>query len=319
MNLTRRSFGRIAAAALPASRLPAKPNSKFGGVQIGINAPYSFHGAYNSGDECLDAMVALGLSAVELRAQPIEQSMGAPPKLVAFPPPRRAGRGPLTPEEQTARKAAAGELRQWRLAVSMDKVRAFRKKYEDAGVKIEIVKVDAIDTLSDEEIDYMFTLARAAGAHAISCEIPLSHTKRLGTFGEKHKTMIGYHGHADVTSPEAFGRPESWETAMSYSRYNGINLDIGHFTAGNSTSPIPFLQKYHDRVTHIHIKDRKMHNGPNVPWGAGDTPIAETLKLMRKERYPFIGVIEMEHPIPQGSDLMTELAKCVAFCRNALA
>jgi sugar phosphate isomerase/epimerase len=332
MTLSRRDFGRVALAALPATLLLAKPDSKFGGVQIGINAPYTFHGAYNSGDECLAAMVKLNLSSVELRAQPIEQFMGAPANLVAYPavrppaPPRndaapkgeKGVRQPPTPEQIAARKANAEELRRWRLAASMDSVRAFRKKYEDAGVKIQIVKVDAIDTFTDEEIDYMFGLAKTAGANAISCEIPLSHTKRLGEFGEKHKMMIGYHGHTDITSPEAFGRPESWETAMSYSRYNGINLDIGHFTAGNSTSPIPFLQKYHERVTHIHLKDKKLHNGPNVPWGEGDTPIVETLRLMQKERWAFPGVIEMEHPTPPGSDLMTELTKCVAFCRNAL-
>jgi hypothetical protein len=344
LTITRRDLGKMALAALPASSLLAKPNSKFGGVQIGINAPYSFHGAYNSGDECLDAIVKLNVSSVELRAQPIEQFMGAPANLVAYPAVRpsgragggaqagapgatqepapaaaRGGRAPLTPEQQAARKAAADELRTWRLGASMDTVKAFRKKYEDAGVKIDIVKVDAIDTFSDEEIDYMFGLARTAGANAISCEIPLSHTERLGAFGEKHKMMIGYHGHTDITSPEAFGRPGSWETAMSYSKYNGINLDIGHFIAGNSTSPIPFLQKYHDRVTHIHLKDRKLNNGPNVPWGMGDTPIRETLKLMQKEKYPFPGVIEMEYTVPAGSDLMTEMAKCVEFCKNALA
>jgi sugar phosphate isomerase/epimerase len=348
LTITRRDLGKMALAALPASCLLAKPNSKFGGVQIGINAPYSFHGAYNSGDECLDASVKLDLSSVELRAQPIEQFMGAPANLVAYPAVRpggragggqgrgtgeaaapgatpgtapaaaRGGRAPLTPEQQAARKAAADELRTWRLAASLDTVKAFRKKYEDAGVKIEIVKIDAIDTFSDEEIDYMFGLARTAGANAISCEIPLSHTKRLGAFGEKHKMMIGYHGHTDITSPEAFGRPESWETAMSYSKYNGINLDIGHFIAGNSTSPIPYLQKYHDRITHIHLKDRKLNNGPNVPWGMGDTPIRETLRLMQKEKYGFPGVIEMEYAVPAGSDLMTEMAKCVEFCKNAL-
>ena len=42
MSLSRRDLGKLALAALPASRLLAKTNSKFGGVQIGINAPYSF-------------------------------------------------------------------------------------------------------------------------------------------------------------------------------------------------------------------------------------------------------------------------------------
>src|SRR5260370_41719084 len=165
----------------------------------------------------------------------------------------------------------------------------------------------------------MFGFGKAVGVKAILCESPLGETKRLGQFTEKHKMMVGYHGHTNVTSPEAFGRPESWETAMSYSKYNGINLDIGHFIAGNNTSPIPFLQKYHDRVTHIHLKDKKMNDGPNVPWGTGDTPITETLKLMQKEKYQFAGVIEMEYPVRQGSDLITELAKCVQSCKNALA
>src|SRR5437588_3867887 len=140
MNITRRGLGQIALAALPAARLLAKTNSKFGGVQIGINAPYSFHGAYNTGDECLEAMVKLNLSSVELRAQPIEQFMGAPANLVAYPaggrrgaarppgaggqpgtPPAeitapagqgaRGARAPLTPEQQEARKAGAEELR----------------------------------------------------------------------------------------------------------------------------------------------------------------------------------------------------------------
>ncbi|HEX3876342.1 MAG TPA: TIM barrel protein [Bryobacteraceae bacterium] len=310
MSLSRRDFGKIAMAALPAGRLFAKADSNFGGVQIGINVPYSFHGQYKSGDECLDAVVKLNLSSVEMRAQPIEQFMGAPAELVEYPAPR--------PGPNVDRKANAETLRKWRLAAPMHKVREFRKKYADQGVKIQIVKVDAIDTFTDEEIDYMFGLAKAAGANAISCEIPLSHTKRLGEFGAKHKMMIGYHGHTNVTSPEAFGRPESWETAMSYSKYNGINLDIGHFVAGNSTSPIPFLQKYHDRVTHIHVKDRKMNNGATVPFGQGETPIVETLKLMQKEKWKFPGIIEMEYPVPKDSTLMAEIAKCVAFCKAAL-
>jgi sugar phosphate isomerase/epimerase len=310
--LSRRDLGKWA-LALPATGLLAKTNSKFGGVQIGINAPYSFHGAANTADECLDATVKLDLSSLELRAQPIEAFMGAPANLVAYPRPR-VPKGETPPDP----KAAAAELRTWRLSAPMDKAKALRAKYADAGVKIDIMKVDAIDKFTDEEIDYMFGLAKVVGAKAISCEIPLSETKRLGKFGEKHKMMIGYHGHTNVTSPEAFGRPESWETAMSYSKYNGINLDIGHFVAGNSKSPIPFLEKYHDRVTHIHIKDRKTNNGPNVPFGQGDTPIKETLKLMQKEKWTFPGIIEMEYPVPPGSTTLAECAKCVEFCKNAL-
>jgi hypothetical protein len=67
------------------------------------------------------------------------------------------------------------------------------------------------------------------------------------------------------------------------------------------------------------VKDRKADNGPNVPFGQGDTPIKEVLQLIRDNKWPIQATIEFEYPIPQGSDRMTELKACVEFCRAALA
>ena len=320
MNISRRDLGKMVIAAVPAIGLPvssllAKPNSKFGGVQIGINAPYSFHNMPGGADDVIKYLTQLNLSSVELRTQPVEGFLGAP--VVPAAPGRN--KPPLTPEEQAARRTALDELRKWRLALSVDRIKEFRKKFEAAGILIEIVKVDGIDTMEDDVVDYAFVMAKTLGAHALSCEIPLSRTKRLGEFATKHKLMVGYHGHANMTNPEAFAKPESWETAMTYSKYNGINLDVGHFIAGNNTSPVDFIKKHHDRITHVHLKDRKLNNGPNVPWGQGDTPIKEVLQLMKKEKYPFQGTIEFEYPVPAGSDVLTEIAKCVEFCKSALA
>jgi len=266
-------------------------------------------------DDVIKYLTQLNLSSVELRTQPVEGFLGAP--VVPAAPGRN--KPPLTPEEQAARRTALDELRKWRLALSVDRIKEFRKKYEAAGILIEIVKVDGIDTMEDDVVDYAFVMAKTLGAHALSCEIPLSRTKRLGEFATKHKLMVGYHGHANMTNPEAFAKPESWETAMTYSKYNGINLDVGHFIAGNNTSPVDFIKKHHDRITHVHLKDRKLNNGPNVPWGQGDTPVKEVLQLMKKEKYPFQGTIEFEYPVPAGSDALTEIAKCVEFCKSALA
>jgi hypothetical protein len=301
----------MALSALPACSLLAKPNSKWGGVQIGINVPYSLHDMPADADSVLKDVIELSLSAVELRSQPVEQFYGAP----ELP---NAGRN-ATPEQQEARRTAVEALLKWRRSFSLSKLPEFRKKYEDAGVRIEIVKFDGVDAMPDDIADYTFNFAKALGARAISCEIPVSKTKWYGEFAAKHKMMVGYHGHTNITSPEAFGRPESWETAMSYSKYNGINLDIGHFVAGNSKSPIEFLKKYADRITHIHVKDRKLSNGPNTPFGEGDTPIKEVLQLMKKEKYGFMGTIEFEYKVPEGSTVMKEIARCVAYCQNALA
>ena len=313
---TRREFVNLALAALPAAgflsaanRLraadaAAKPNSKVAGVQIGLNVPYSFGGNSVSGDDILRNCVQLGLSGVELRTQPVEAFLGLPAELVT------AKKGAAKDEAA----ANAEKLREWRKSVSMDRVKEFRTKYETAGVLIEIVKVDGIFKMSDDEVDYAFAMAKALGGHAISTEI--SHTeaelKRVGQFADKHQFFVGYHGHATT-------KPEHWEAAFALAKFNGANVDLGHFVAGNNTSPVPFLKQHHGRITHVHLKDRKFNNGPNTPFGEGDTPIAEVLRLIRDNQWNIQGTIEFEYKVPADSDRMKELARAIKFCRDALA
>ncbi len=317
MLYTRRDIGKIVLAAVPgATLLPdlpfqsktAKPNSKVHGVQIGLNVPYNFGDLTLSGDEILQRCVQLGISGLELRSQPAEVFAGVPAELVNR---RRPGQPPL---DADAQKKAAEALQKARLAAPMGKFKEFRKKYEDAGVLPEIVKFDNIYAQSDDVLDYFFGLAKTLGARAISCEISKNQddNKRLGQFADKHKIMVGYHGHTETGPPD-------WEKAMSFARYNGVNLDLGHFVAGLNTSPIPFLKQYHDRITHIHVKDRKSNNGPNVPFGEGDTPIKEALQVIRDNKWNIQATIEFEYPIPAGSDRMKEMAKAIEYCRAALA
>jgi len=321
MDISRRDIGRMALAGLPAA-LPAqaKPNSKFGGIQIGINIPYSFHGLPSNADQILGYLAQTGVSAAELRTQPIEAYLGAPAAAArgVGDSPAVPRQGKLAPEQEAAQMAEIAELKKWRLSRPMSDFKAFRKKYEDAGVLIEIVKMDRIDTASDETLDYCFQMAKALGAYAISCEIPVSKTKRLGQFAAKHKLMVGYHGHGNLTNPEAFGRLGAWEQAFWYSKYNGANVDIGHFFASNGFSPAEWIKENHTRITHVHLKDRKANNGPGMPWGQGDTPLKEILLMMRREKYKFQATIELEYKIPEGSNVLAEIAKCVQYAKQVL-
>lgn len=314
---TRREFAKLSLAALPGAGLlsainhlsaaetpVAKPNSKFAGVQVGLNVPYSFANSSMSGDDILKDCLQLGLSAVELRTQPVEAFLGAPPSLIS----------PKNPGASVNAAAQAEQLAQWRKSVSMDRVKEFRRKYEEAGVLIEIVKVDGIFKMTDDELDYAFVLARALGGRAISTEI--SHQdeelKRLGQFADKHQLMIGYHGHATT-------KPEHWEKAFSLAKHNGANVDLGHFVAGNNVSPVAFIKEHHERITHVHVKDRKKNNGPNTPFGEGDTPIAEVLRLLRDNKWNIQATIEFEYKVPAGSSRMAEIARTIKYCRDALA
>ena len=322
MDYTRREFGRQVLAAVPMSGLAvpvtatvqaAKPDSNFGGVQIGIIAG-SFRRLAPGVEDILKWTVQSGLSVIELDVDFFEPYFGAP----VVPPAPRAGAP--APQDESAQRLAREELRKWRQSPPVDRMRTLRQMYEQAGVAIEIVKFPDLGaaSMTDDEVDYCFAAAKQLGARAITCEPPLSQTKRVGRFADKHQMVVAYHNHANISSVEAFGRTGAWEQAFFYSKNNWANVDVGHFTAGNGKPPIDFLREYHDRITNIHLKDRKI-NGPNMPWGQGDTPLRDILQLMKREHYKFTATIELEYPIPEGSSVVNEVANCVKFCRDALA
>jgi sugar phosphate isomerase/epimerase len=308
-SLNRRRFAQLAAGALLTPSLTraaaaGKPNSKFAGVHVGINAPYSFGNAAMSADDILKTCVELNLSAIELRTQPIEAAFGAPASLTNA----KAKVLPAGAAEDHAKKLAA-----WRESVDMARARAFRKQWEDTGVFIEVIKVDGIFKMGEGELDYAFTLAKALGARGISTEISKSDDdhKRVGKFADKHKIYLALHGHASTG-------PAHWEKAFTHGEYVGANVDLGHFVAGDHGSPVPFITKHHQRITHVHVKDRKKGDGANTPFGEADTPIGEVLRLIRDNQWPIQATIEFEYKVPAGSDRMKELAKCIQFCRAAL-
>ncbi|OHB64749.1 MAG: hypothetical protein A2168_01545 [Planctomycetes bacterium RBG_13_50_24] len=287
-----------------------KPNSNFNGVQIGA-ITYSYRGMPGTADDLLKYLLKCGLSSVELMGEPAEQFAGIPTGAES-PRPRR---GQMTEEQQKARQQKQEELLNWRLSVSMDKYRALRKMYNDAGVNIYIAKFGSIGDpdMTDGEIDYYFNAAKALGAKGITRELSEEAAERLGPIAAKHKIMIGFHNHTQMT-PKTYEGP-----ILSYGKYLGLNFDVGHYVAGTSESPIPIIEKYHDRILSLHLKDRKVNNGENMPFGQGDTPVALILQLMKKEKWTFPADIELEYKVPEGSDAVAEVTRCVQFCKESLA
>jgi sugar phosphate isomerase/epimerase len=209
------------------------------------------------------------------------------------------------------------ELTQWRLSVSLDKYKALRKLYHDAGVNMYAFRLaNMTPEMPDGEYEYFFNAAKALGANQITVELPgdPNLTQRVGDFAAKHKIMVGYHNHTQVNA-------HSWDVALSQSRYNGINFDVGHYAAATNESPIPFIKEHHDRITCLHLKDRKFrtNGGRNMQWGQGDTGLREVLQLIKTEKYQFPAGIELEYRIPQGSTPGAEITKCLQFCKDALA
>jgi sugar phosphate isomerase/epimerase len=348
VDLSRRDLGKLALAAIPASRLLlAKPNSNFDGVQVGV-ITYSYRSmpGANDAEALLKYIVDSGISGIELMGPAAEIYAGSPapagrggggggggqgrgaggpggPGGAGGPGgPGGQGRGggggrtPPTPEQQAAQQARAVELKKWRLSVSMDKYKALRKMYNDAGVNIYAFKLEPNASMSDEEYEYIFHVADTLGANHVTLELSndAAFTQRIGDFAAKKNMVVAYHAHTQATLT-------AWDAVLAQSKGNAINLDCGHFVAGTSESPIPLIQKHYDRIASIHLKDRKKgtDGGDNLPWGQGETPIKDILVLMRQQKYKFPASIELEYQIPEGSDAVVETTKCVQFCKNALA
>jgi sugar phosphate isomerase/epimerase len=276
----------LAAAPLTAALAQTKSriNSTIAGVRLGTQT-YSFRDKPLDG--VIQAMVECGLGDCEVFA----------PGHVE----------PRLPRE---------ELRKWRLTVPLAELKTVRKKFDDAGIHVYAYNLSFRDDFTGEEIDRGFEMAKALGVEIITASSTLTAARRVAPFAEKHQMTVAFHGHSDVKNANEFASPESFAAAMAMSKRFAVNLDIGHFTAANFDA-VDYIRRNHGRILVLHLKDRKRDQGPNVPWGEGDTPIRQVLQLLKKEKYPMRAYVEYEYR--GASDSITEVKKCFAYCKEALA
>jgi sugar phosphate isomerase/epimerase len=315
MLFTRREIGKMALAAVPVARAlrAAQIDSKFYGVQIGA-ITYSFNRIANPDAEAIiQAFVEVGLGEAELMSNHCEALAGAPRASGGG----RGGRN-LTPEQQAARQAQQEQIRNWRGSTSAATWAAVRKKFNDAGVEVALLCYNMNDNMKDEDIEYGFSMAKGLGVQAMTTSTTLTMAKRIAPIAESHKLLVGYHGHDATNDPNQTATLESYDTLMAYGKYNGVNLDIGHFTAANYDA-VEFIKAHHAKITNLHVKDMKRDHGTYTPFGEGDTPMKGVLQLLKKEKYGFPGNIELEYRIPADSTVIAEMKKCLAFCKDCLA
>ncbi|HUS05017.1 MAG TPA: sugar phosphate isomerase/epimerase [Bryobacteraceae bacterium] len=282
---SRRDFSKLALAGIPAAALWAKPNSKINGVQIGCQS-YSFRD--RSLDEALKAMVDIGLSECELWQGHVEPKKGTPPE----------------------------DVKKWRVAPrTLTELRDVKKKFDAAGVNIYALNYSFNKAFSDEEIEHGMEFAKALGTKYITASSKVSLAKKINDIAHKHGVIVAMHGHDKTSDPDEFSSSDSFARAMDGNSNIAVNLDIGHFTAANE-DPLAYIDKHHDKIVTLHIKDRKKNHGDNMPFGQGETKIKEVLQLLKNKKYRIPANIEYEY---KGVDTVAEVKKCYEFCKAALA
>jgi sugar phosphate isomerase/epimerase len=289
---SRRQVGKLALGGVALAVLPrlkaAKVDSTIRGVKMGL-----ITGSLNplpetpAGKDVIDTVIegclAVGAANVELVNLLEPRLLGA----VNFGHPPN----PMTPEYQKSR----ADVREWRLKTPIGRFVEIRKKFDNAGLNLFSYVMTFDLDFTDEEMDAVFKQMQALKVGCFCTnQSRLDVAPRLVPFAQKYKIKPAWHPHALVNDPNEVATAEGMEKLLAMSPQFAINLDIGHFSAGNNDA-VDFLKKHHNRITHIHIKDRKRNGGPNVALGTGDTPIKECLALIRDNKWPIYGIIEREY------------------------
>ena len=267
-----------------------------GGVDISV-ITYSFQ----AGTEDMETIIQYCLDSksdyIELMGNHVERTIGMP----------------------RSRRDSAD----WRANVSMKEFKKVKKEFDQKGINIFAYKPYCMSPRNkDEEIEYAMKATKALGADYVTAELTdETNTKRISYYAEKHDVKVGYHGHLQSTDI-------AWDFALDNSKNNYINLDIGHYIAvgGVNTKEtlLKFIENNHDRICSLHLKDRNAPTETNPDdrdnkiWGQGDTPIKEVLLLMQKNSYNFTATIEREYPIPEGSNAVQEVIRCMDYCKSVL-
>ncbi|HEY1947427.1 MAG TPA: sugar phosphate isomerase/epimerase [Bryobacteraceae bacterium] len=332
---SRRDFAKTILAAVPTSMaFAARIDSTVDGVRLGAST-YSFRDFPRAEDKdhtqldaTIQALKDCNVGIIELFAPTIEPGKNAPMRPVGDSLRQRqpAGGPPPDPkviaERMRARAnspevlKARSDLRAWRLATPMTYFHDVRKKFDSAGVDVYCYTMNYRDDFTDEEIEKTFEQTKALGSKIIATSTQAPMAARLLPFAEKHKIIVAFHGHSNLTDPNEFATPASFAKVTAQSKYFKINLDIGHFTAANFDA-VDFIRENHQNITHLHMKDRKKNNGPNTPFGEGDTPIKQVLLLLKEKKYPIPALVEYEYRGAGTS--VEEVKKCMEYMKQALA
>lgn len=327
-----------ATAATDAAAGNGNPNSVFNGVAIGT-ITYSWRSMPGGLENIVKYCRETGISTIELMSNDLESYLGAPesPMMRIMqeamknnpPQPQPAGgqqpggaprpfrRPTFTAEQQAEIDKYNEDVKAWRINVDMNKVAQAKKLLDDNGIEAHIVKFSP-SQWSDEEIDYAFTVAKAMGAKGVSEEVGMDMAQKLAPFAEKYDMYVVCHQHMQFADPDF-----DYDKILAVSPRIMMNFDAGHFFGSTGRNPIEIIEKYHDRIFSMHIKDKTGPNTQPTPntnqvWGQGEMPLEEVLTYVKEHKYPIYCDIELEYEVAPWSNAVKEVKTCVNYAKRIL-
>ena len=206
------------------------------------------------------------------------------------------------------------ELPNWWQTVPLDHFRAVRGKFDAAG--IAIYGLSAFPGSTPEQLTRTFEIAQVLGARIVTLSIKLSAARRIAPLAAQRDFIIGIQGNPDlsITDPDVISTPERYDQALSLCPNYRISFDIGDATGGGYDS-LAFVRRRLDRIAVLYLKDRRKDR-LSVPWGEGDTPVQEVLRLVRDSGHPIRCYIDCDY---RTTDRPADVKRSLEYAKRALA
>jgi hypothetical protein len=198
-----------------------------------------------------------------------------------------------------ARQMMRRELRKWRLRVPADYFQAIGRRFARAGIAISAFNYSPDASFTDEEIDRGFEMARALGAGMITASATPEVAARIAPRAERQRMVVAL----EDAGPQL-------STAPRTSSYVKVSLGVGDLTAAN-LDPVGYLTAHHGEIAALRLTDRRRDAGDSRPWGGGDTPIRDVLRLVSREGWPMPRYVDCDYA--GSGNAVEEMKKCVAY------
>lgn len=302
--ISRRKLGKLAVglSAVPALAA-AKIDSQIEGIQFGLQTyVFTTAGLPQNGllDLAVKSMVDASLGECDLYGPVVEPA--------EFWDKIRDTAAPAS-----ARAEARQALDKWRATAPLDFYHAIRQKVEDAG--IAIFGISGFPARNKQQLERTFEIADVLGARFVTIANTLTEAREVAGLVEQSKFRVGLQGRPDMhpTNSDAIATPANFEEALSFSKNYWISFDIGDATGGGYDT-LPFVEAHHDRIALIYLKDRRKDR-TSVPWGEGDTPVAEILRLARDRKYAWRCFIDCDY---KTTDRPGDVKRSFEYAKKAL-
>lgn len=302
--ISRRRLGKLALGSLAMSASPAaKIDSNIDGIRFGLQTyVFTVAGLPQNGllDLAVKTMVEARLGECDLYAPLVE-------------PAEFWDKIRDSAVASGERAAARHALDRWRASVSLDFYRAIRNKINDAG--IDIFAISGFPGRTKEQLGRAFEIAGVLGARLVTITNTLPEAKQVAPLVEQAGFLVGLQGRPDMhpSDPDAISTPASFAEALGLSKNYWISFDIGDATGGGYDA-LPFVDTHHDRIALVYLKDRR-RDRTSVPWGEGDTPVVDVLRLARDRKYGWRCFVDCDY---KTTDRPGDVKRSFEYAKKAL-